>query len=189
MKIKYCSNCGKELEEDSEYCTYCGHKVIKAVPKESKNLSMLEKQSSRGHMDFELASTGKRFINLAMDYLLIYIAIYIVQSVILVLGTVYVGNNIVDSTAYDITYNALIFIIFFLYYFGLETIYGKTFGKLLTGTKTIDEDGNKPSPGTIAKRTLCRFIPFEALSYLTKKPYGWHDSIPKVRVVNIVRKK
>jgi len=64
----------------------------------------------------------------------------------------------------------------FLYYFIFEAIWQRTPGKFVTGTKVITCDGAKPKAGTIALRTLIRFVPFQALSFLGHKVYGWHDS-------------
>jgi uncharacterized RDD family membrane protein YckC len=58
---------------------------------------------------------------------------------------------------------------------------GANAGKLLSGTVVVNEAGGKPTIGQVFARTLCRFIPFEAFSFLGKR--GWHDSIPKTHVV------
>ncbi|MHC4365583.1 MAG: RDD family protein, partial [Planctomycetota bacterium] len=63
----------------------------------------------------------------------------------------------------------------FLYYFIFEAICQRTPAKFITGTKVIASVGSKPTVGTIAKRTLIRFVPFEPFSILGEKVYGWHD--------------
>jgi len=63
----------------------------------------------------------------------------------------------------------------FIYYVGFETIWQRTPGKFITGTKVIRSDGSKPSLGIIFGRTLMRFVPFEAFSFLGARVYGWHD--------------
>jgi uncharacterized RDD family membrane protein YckC len=74
----------------------------------------------------------------------------------------------------------------FVYYFLFETFSdGRTFGKLITNTKVLTWDGARPSAGTIAKRSLCRMIPFEAFSFLTSEPLGWHDKFSDTVVVDI----
>jgi uncharacterized RDD family membrane protein YckC len=67
------------------------------------------------------------------------------------------------------------FILCFLYYFIFESIWQRTPAKFITGTKVVTCDGTKPTPGTIMKRTLIRFVPFEAFSFLGERVYGWHD--------------
>jgi len=63
------------------------------------------------------------------------------------------------------------------YYIGLESLTSRTLGKLVTGTKVVNEDGGAPSLGQIVGRSFARFIPFEAFSFLFTEGRGWHDSI------------
>lgn len=63
----------------------------------------------------------------------------------------------------------------FGYYFVFESIFQRTFGKFITGTKVITATGGKPDIATIAKRSLIRLIPFEPFSFLGPKVCGWHD--------------
>ena len=72
-----------------------------------------------------------------------------------------------------------------LYYIPMESIFGFTIGKLVTGTRVVTEDGGKPRWGQIVGRTFARFIPFEPFSLLfsSEERRGWHDSLPKLYVV------
>jgi uncharacterized RDD family membrane protein YckC len=45
------------------------------------------------------------------------------------------------------------------------------------------KDGSKPSESTIIKRTFCRLIPFDNISYLGSRSRGWHDSASNTYVV------
>lgn len=81
----------------------------------------------------------------------------------------------------------LSFTIMLFYYTLSEAASGRTLGKLITRTKVVDENGMKPSFKKTLQRSLCRFIPFEFLSCLSG--HGWHDTIPKTRVVNVRQKK
>lgn len=74
-------------------------------------------------------------------------------------------------------------VIMLAYYIPLETLSGRTIGKLITGTKVVSEEGRIPSFSAVMKRTLSRFIPFEAFSFLGKDPRGWHDTLSKTYVV------
>jgi uncharacterized RDD family membrane protein YckC len=67
------------------------------------------------------------------------------------------------------------------YYVFFEGIWARTPGKFLLGTVVVTEAGGKPGLGQVLGRTLCRYIPFEAFSFLGEK--GWHDSISRTRVV------
>lgn len=78
------------------------------------------------------------------------------------------------------------YIISFCYYFGMETLTGGyTIGKYITNTKVLTWYGEKPSVATIAKRSLCRMIPFNQFSFLTENPLGWHDNLSDTVVVDI----
>lgn len=65
--------------------------------------------------------------------------------------------------------------LFWLCYFTFEATWQRTPAKFITGTKVITSTGAKPSVGTIAKRALIRFIPFEPLSFGGSGVRGWHD--------------
>ena len=73
-----------------------------------------------------------------------------------------------------------------IYYLLMESAFGLTVGKLVTGTRIVDEQGGRPTFGQIVGRTLCRMIPFEPFSLLfagSGEARGWHDSIPRTYVV------
>jgi uncharacterized RDD family membrane protein YckC len=53
-----------------------------------------------------------------------------------------------------------------IYYVAQEALWSRTLGKLITGTKVVNEDGSKLTFGRALGRTLCRLIPFEPLSFL-----------------------
>ena len=120
----------------------------------------------------------------------------------------YVIDSIIVTTIYLVLYFLLLridsFILFyflmevlvigipFCYYFLLESFLGRTFGKLLLGLKVVDIDGNKPSIGSIAIRSLCRLIPIEPFSFFynqwivgPRMAGHWHDNISKTYVVSI----
>ncbi|HEY6914196.1 MAG TPA: RDD family protein, partial [Paludibacter sp.] len=62
---------------------------------------------------------------------------------------------------------------------------GRSLGKIITKTKVITVDGDKPDFKTFLIRALCRFIPLESFSFLGSTDSGWHDSISRTRVVRI----
>ena len=74
------------------------------------------------------------------------------------------------------------FIVLFYFVF-FESLIGRTPGKLLTGTRVVDEQGQKPSFGQILGRSLARMLPFEPLSFFGAENRGWHDSLSKTYVV------
>ena len=72
-----------------------------------------------------------------------------------------------------------------IYYTTLEYTTGRTIAKHITKTKVVDENGKKPNFQAILIRSLCRFIPFEPLSFLGEDKRGWHDKLSKTKVIEI----
>lgn len=71
-----------------------------------------------------------------------------------------------------------------VYYITMEGFFGVTVGKLVTGTRVVNEQGGKPTWGQALGRTFGRLIPFEAFSVLLSDDRrGWHDSLSKTWVV------
>ncbi len=134
---------------------------------------------------------GKRFLNLILDLVFIHIFAFcfwflsgfIITLLFGVSGELFVlnlANSIEDMS--DFLYN---FILMTIFYLTCELIWSKTPAKFITKTRVITENGEKPEFGTILKRTLLRFIPFEAFSFLTSgRPIGWHDAWSKTIVVD-----
>ncbi len=125
---------------------------------------------------YEYASTGKRFANFIIDRIVIFILIFICG---IIYAIAFPGEEEMGTlTSYLIGYSVLV-----LYYTILESSTGKTVGKMITGTRVLNDDNSSPSTGTILKRTLCRIIPFEAFSFLGGNN-GWHDTLTYTQVVN-----
>ncbi len=129
-----------------------------------------------GHV-YEDASNTLRFINYVIDFLGI-----MVFGVVMffILGFFGMAEIIANTNE-----NLLGIMLMICYYCLLEGSMGRTLGKLITGTKVINEDGGQPGIGKIFGRTFCRFIPFEAFSYFGDAPGGWHDRMTGTRVVKV----
>ena len=132
--------------------------------------------------DLPIAGRSSRLINSLVDGTIIGFL-----SVLLSFGYVFFGNmatlsdnEIKEQFAlfYIITY----FVIFFGYYFFMESRFQRTLGKFITKTKVVTEDGEKPKYSRIALRTICRLFPFDYLTYLVSTN-GFHDFIAKTKVV------
>jgi uncharacterized RDD family membrane protein YckC len=73
----------------------------------------------------------------------------------------------------------------FIYYFLWEKLSnGRTIGKYVTNTRVISTDGADLTTQQVLYRSLCRMVPFDALSFLGGGN-GWHDSWTDTRVINI----
>ncbi|GAB3195891.1 putative RDD family membrane protein YckC [Pontibacter aydingkolensis] len=119
-------------------------------------------------------SKNKRFLHHIIDTIAFY-AFAIVIGIAL-------GLAGMESILAGINDMVLGLLIMFTYYWGFESIFGQTVGKMITGSIVVTEDGEKITPLDALKRTLCRFIPFEVFSFLGSGP-GWHDTISRTRVV------
>ena len=76
-------------------------------------------------------------------------------------------------------------LVYLLYYFVLESLTQRTLGKLITQTKVVLENGEKPGADVIVLRSLARIIPFEPFSFLGSIPRGWHDTLTRTFVVDV----
>jgi uncharacterized RDD family membrane protein YckC len=74
---------------------------------------------------------------------------------------------------WDTLINYVIFVSYYVLFEGL--LQGKTPGKFITNTRVVTLDGYLPNSNSILLRSFSRLVPFEAFSFLAKKPNGWHD--------------
>ena len=128
-------------------------------------------------INLPISSSWQRFINLLIDYFMVMIFGGVLGFI---LGANGASEVIINTNEY-----ILGAIITLLYYVPQEALFGRTIGKLITGTKVVQQNGNKVLISQVIGRTFCRFIPFEAFSFFggQGKPVGWHDSIPKTVVI------
>jgi uncharacterized RDD family membrane protein YckC len=126
------------------------------------------------------AGRGARFLNLIIDGIISRIVATLFAGVLV--GMFGRGDHMPALVV------AFVLVGFFGYYVFQEWAFGWTLAKLITGTRVVRLDGNKPKlPQTIG-RTLARFIPFEPFSVLfSDSKLGWHDSLSNTRVVRVRR--
>ncbi|MFD1605064.1 RDD family protein [Flavobacterium artemisiae] len=139
-----------------------------------KEESELKQKTSA--LNKSIASTTLRSINFIID-LFAVLAIYV--CIIFVIKS---ATNIVSPREIILINRTTIFCAFLFYFIVTESIFQKTLGKLLTKTKVVDLNGEKPSILNIIIRTFSRLIPFDSLSYLYSLS-GFHDKISKTLVI------
>jgi len=105
-----------------------------------------------------------RFIGSLIDLLLLGIMLYLLIQII-------PENSIIESL--------LVPSVLLLYYWLLESKWGITIGKLITGSKLVDENYQTPSGTKVLWRTICRLIPSP---WWLNRPA--HDQVSKTFVVN-----
>lgn len=119
-----------------------------------------------------------RFCNLLIDSFIIAIFIFAIVSII--------DRYSSMIQEYNAVYNRVLgFLIYFLYYFLFEISFSLTPGKLITKTKIVDNlIFTRPSFLKVFIRTLCRLIPFEALTiFFYSDNLLWHDKISRTTVI------
>ncbi len=126
----------------------------------------------------ELASKWTRFGNLIIDSIIIQIFIYSLTFISIYLEINYIFNI---HWILDIMVS---YFLHFIYYSVMENATkGKTIGKYITGTRVVTTDDTTPDFDTIIRRSLCRIIPFNEISFLGEHSTGWHDSMSKTKVI------
>lgn len=126
----------------------------------------------------EPAGQGRRLANLVIDQV-----VQIVIGLVLgVLAAIFGGEEFVEKL--DRIPDMLLGVAILLpYYIVCEATIGRTLGKLVTGTRVVDESGRPPTFKQVVIRSLCRLIPFEAFTFLDSPPRGLHDRLAKTYVV------
>ena len=129
-----------------------------------------------------LARSGQRFLNFLIDGVLISFCHAFFLGGTLLAGTALSVSE--TSSFYQAGVEVISFFFYAIIYFLMELVFkGRTIGKLITGTKAVNEDGTEMVPKTILIRSLIRMIPFEALSAFNLRP--WHDKWSKTFVIDV----
>ena len=136
--------------------------------------------SSRTEIDLQPAIWWKRLINLLID-------LVIVISILAGVTILFFGHLPEEPVkVLPLFYSGAL--LFFLYYFLMESLTGRTLGKYLTGTKLISKiDGSRPGFKDCLFRSLARILPAlvgEGISFIAARPVGWHDDIADSFVVS-----
>ncbi len=132
-----------------------------------------------------LASQGQRFLNFCIDALIQYGILLAIGTTIQLIAEI--TNNYVVSDwlkslgSFDLF--LVVLLIAFFYYYLTETYFSRTFAKYFTKTIVVTKEGIRPYYKSILIRTICRFIPFEAFSFLAMPSRGWHDRLSETYVV------
>jgi uncharacterized RDD family membrane protein YckC len=124
--------------------------------------------------ELEAAGLGSRIVNYLFDLLGIGMFSFTVGTALSALG--------LETLLLEVNGLLTGFLIVLTYYTVLEGLTSRTLGKFVTGTHVVTDEGLKPSFPAILGRTLCRFIPFEAITFLFS-PIGFHDRLSHTRVV------
>ncbi|MEO8237444.1 MAG: RDD family protein [Flavobacterium sp.] len=135
--------------------------------------------------DTLLVSSGQRFLNYLLDNIFVLSIIFVLGVFLGIISSFFELNGLLNwlDNIGDLEGRFIFVIITIVYYIITEGLLGRSLAKFITGTIVVDENGEKPDFGTIVKRSFCRIIPFDGLSFLGSGR-GWHDSMSDTYVVN-----
>ena len=149
-------------------------------------LAELHVEATQDDSRREDASNTKRFLNYLIDRVAIiggFAGLFFIGGLLenagIVSGVTEFAGEIGGITDLILTAIGAV-----LYYTFFEGVFGRTLGKLITGTKVIDLNGKRPAFATILGRSFVRIVPFEPFSFLGSDR-GWHDRWSDTRVVDM----
>lgn len=151
----------------------------------------MEQESLLTGLEFNpvLASAGKRLLNFFIDFFIFYTLIILIVFAIVVNTASPDGFGAYKYPNYNPLFQYIVFklislMLYIFFYFLCELLFkGRTIGKLITGTRVVNEDGTNSSAKTILLRSLCRIVPFEPFSAFGG--YPWHDKWARTFVIDI----
>lgn len=132
-----------------------------------------------------LATQGQRLGNYLIDLIIQYLIAGALGVLIALIANL--TDNLSLATWLESTSTLeeyLVGLLILILYYNLTEIFlSRTIAKYITKTIVVTENGTKPSSESIIKRTFCRIIPFNHLSFLGTPSRGWHDSLSQTYVV------
>jgi uncharacterized RDD family membrane protein YckC len=125
------------------------------------------------------ASSGKRFANYIIDTIVFYIVAF---GLGVVIGFLNPGLLVeVD----DLSLRLVLLLFYGIVMFMTEAMSnGRSIGKLITGTRAVNNDGSDMSFQKAFVRNIVRAIPFNALSALGTPSTPWHDRWSDTMVID-----
>ncbi len=127
----------------------------------------------------ESAGHGRRMTHLFLDS-----ALSLAFGVVVWFFIAYVAVSAGFSSDPILTQGFVLFLVTFgLYFLVFESVFNRTPAKFLTGTVVVTDDFQKPTFLQILGRTLSRFVPVDALTFMGSEASGWHDRWSGTRVV------
>lgn len=148
----------------------------------NKELQQKLENETKNKIKYNYASTGTRVKNYALDLLIIGFIEFIIAVILLIFSGI--NSKFYSFLFIDDIGKALLMVsLNIIYYTIFEATTGKTIGKYITKTKVINQKGENPEWTIILLRSVCRFIPFDALSFLGSEEKGWHDTLSKTLVI------
>jgi hypothetical protein len=138
---------------------------------EKVNAELTTKFEEQNVFDSKKVSGLSRFIHFIVDTIVWFLIVAILTF----------SLNVKDDFQMLLGY-LIFFASYIAYYVFMETKYQKTVGKFITKTKVVKTNGTKPELGDIVRRTFCRLIPFDRISFLFTQN-GFHDRLSDTTII------
>jgi uncharacterized RDD family membrane protein YckC len=145
--------------------------------------------TEQDELNYEVATTGQRFLNFLIDYLFMNFALswatgYVVGYFLAMASPDFYTDIVYNQGVKHYTLTLFIsYFNFIVYYTFCEKLFnGYTLGKLITGTRAMRQDGQALSLRDAFLRSLSRCVPLEAFSIWFGNGL-WHDSWTKTMVI------
>ena len=137
-----------------------------------------------------MAGREIRFFNYLLDRIFLFIIGLMIGASLGILFGLFYPRGITYVTNMNMLEKYILGTVIGVIYFSiLEGSTGRSLAKFITRTRVVDENGKKPPFGRIVLRSLVRYIPFEAFSFLGESPTGWHDKFSGTLVIKTAKKK
>lgn len=133
------------------------------------NLLIADEQEKQRLLKLKQASKTIRFLNFVID-------MAVITTITLLIALLF------DIGSQAFLPQISFVLIFVAYYAFMEIKFQKTVGKFITKTRVITTEEQKPKSIIIIRRTVCRIIPFDQISYLFTLN-GFHDRFSGTMVI------
>jgi hypothetical protein len=143
---------------------------------EQVKVDLTAKIEEQKELDSKKVSSVTRFIHFIVDTIAFTVLTMIIGFIVLLFF------NSTNQTLATLMGYFMLTIAFFGYYVFMETKFQKTIGKFITKTKVVNKNGTKPGVGDIVRRTFCRLIPFDRISFLFTNN-GFHDKLSETTII------
>lgn len=138
---------------------------------EQVTVELATKITEQEEFENKKASSLTRFLN------------FIIDSIVWLVIVAILTNSLNAKDPIQILIGYFIFFASYIgYYVFMETKFQKTIGKFITKTKVVNKNGTKPKLGDVLRRTFCRLIPFDRISFLFTAN-GFHDRLSDTTII------
>ena len=147
--MPFCEHCGTEIESSHQFCRGCGIALAVIEP----TVELIRSPAQR-MLDVLPAGQGLRFANLIVDYIMQFgLGFVLGMGIVVFWGES--GAQFLNS-GLNLVFGVITSLI---YYIVLESLFGRTIGKLVTGTKVVNELGGYCIIWSNSRSFLCPAYP------------------------------